>query len=136
VVSYYETLLEEIAEGALNDRQRSIFALLKRHPEGLTRHELVQKLDGYTPLDINNDRADRRNRKAIELMRQRLFPIVSDSRKAGYRLDTSRDAVLKMIAELQSRKQKIQITIDAAAKFYNIPVEYVDETKVTQLELI
>ena len=132
----YDQLLEEIAEDQLNERQRAIFDLLKAYPAGLTRHQLVEKLDGYVPVDINNDPADRRNRKAIELMRKRLFPIIADSSKAGYKLDTSREAVVKMLADLQSRKQKIERTIDAVAKFYSIPVEYVDVTKVTQMGLL
>lgn len=135
-MSSYDSLIAEIADSQLNDRQRAIYDLLKANPEGLTRHELVQKLEGYTPVNINNDKADRRNRKAIELMRKRLFPIVADSRKAGYKLDTSRAAVERMFAELQSRQQKLQTTLDAVAKFYNIPVEYVDVQSVVQMELL
>lgn len=132
----YEKLLEEIAEDQLNERQREIFNLLKAYPAGLTRHQLVEKLEGYVPVDINNDPADRRNRKAIELMRNRLFPIVADSHKAGYKLDTSREAVVRMLDSLQSRKQKLERTINAVAKFYDIPVEYVPVSNVKQMELL
>jgi hypothetical protein len=113
----YERLLEELAAGEMTKLQRRIFELLKDNPDGLTRGELVYKI-----------------RKAIEALRRRLFPIVSTSSQAGYRLDVSRETVLKMIGELQHRKAKIQDQINAAAKFYSIP-EFTEPVMATQLEL-
>lgn len=116
----YDRLIEELSKGELTDLQRSIYQLLKTTPDGLTRQELVLKIYGYLPLNVNGNSDDRKIRKAIERMRQRLFPIVSTSSKPGYRLDVSRDAVTKMLAELNSRKEHLQEQIDAAAKFYEI----------------
>ena len=130
----YEHMLEELAGGELTELQRSLFGLLKAHPEGLTRQELVMKIYGYWPTDVNGNSDDRKIRKAVERMRQRLFPIVSTSSKPGYRLDTSREAVNKMIAELIHRKAKLDGQIHAAAKFYEIP-EYREPMEAKQMEL-
>lgn len=131
----YEKLLDELAKGELTKLQRQIYELLKVNPEGLTREDLVECLWGYRPGNVGDSSDDRKVRKAIEALRKRLFPIVSTSSKPGYRLDVSREAVLKMIAELQARKDHIQDQIDAAAKFYQIPVEYHDPVQATQLSL-
>jgi hypothetical protein len=128
----YEKLLEELAKGQLNELQRNIYKLLKEHKEGLTREQLVMQLFGYYPGNLNDNTDVRKIRKAIETMRKRLFPIVSTSTKAGYRLDISREAVLKMIRELQARKEHIQDQIDAAAKFYELPPEYREPVQATQ----
>jgi hypothetical protein len=130
----YERLLEELAAGEMTKLQRRIFELLKDNPDGLTRGELVYKIYGYVPSNLGNDNNDRKIRKAIEALRRRLFPIVSTSSQAGYRLDVSRETVLKMIGELQHRKAKIQDQINAAAKFYSIP-EFTEPVMATQLEL-
>ena len=131
----YEKILEELASGQLTDLQRRIYKLLKEHKAGLTRRQLIAHLFGYYAENINDSSDDRKIRKAIEAIRKRLFPIVSTSTRAGYRLDISREAVLKMIGELQSRKQKIQVQIDAASKFYEIPVEY-REPQATQSRML
>jgi hypothetical protein len=130
----YEKLLEQLAGGEMTELQRSLFGLLKAHPEGLTRPELVQNIYGYWPANINGNADDRKIRKAIERMRRRLFPIVSTSSKPGYRLDTSREAVMKMIGELQHRKTRLQEQINAAAKFYEIP-EYQEPVNASQMRM-
>jgi hypothetical protein len=130
----YERLLEELAAGEMTKLQRKVFSLLKDHPDGLTRGNLVFMIYGYVPSNLGNDNNDRKIRKAIEALRRRLFPIVSTSSQAGYRLDVSRETVEKMIGELQHRKAKIQDQINAAAKFYSIP-EFTEPVMATQLEL-
>ena len=133
----YETMLEELAAGQLNDLQKQVFQLLRDNPDGLDRFQLVHAIFGYIPLKIDGNNEDRKIRKAIERLRQRLFPIVSTSSKPGYRLDTSRDAVTKMIRELESRRDHINEQIAAASKFYNIPVTYQpDPSQVQQMRLI
>lgn len=131
----YSDLVQEIAETQLSDIQRQIFKLLESHPEGLTRHQLVQHLYGYTPVNINNDGNDRRIRKAIELMRNRLIPIVSTSKAAGYKLDISRETIRRMLDELQSRAQKIRNTMLAVSKFYDIPV-FIEPAVYVQQEML
>ncbi len=130
----YAHILQELEEEG-KDLQRKIYQLLKDHPGGLTRHEMIFKLYGYIPTDINNDKNDRKIRKAIEFLRNRMFPIVSDSGRAGYRLDTSREAVRRMVDQLQAKRQKLSNLIRSAALFYDIP-EYIEPVEVKQMELI
>ncbi len=132
----YETMLEELADGEMPKLQRQIFNLLKDHREGLDRYQLVHFIYGYLPVKIDGNTDDRKIRKAISALRERLFPIVSTSGEPGYRLDTSREAVEKMIRELQSRRDRITDQIVAASKFYSIPVSYEDAVDAVQLELI
>jgi biotin operon repressor len=132
----YETLLEELAAGELTDLQRKVFHLLRDNPDGLDRYQLVNHIFGYIPVKIDGNTDDRKIRKAIEKLRQRLFPIISTSGKPGYRLDTSREAVQKMIRELRSRRDRIDEQIQAASKFYSIPVVYQpDPSQVEQLRM-
>ena len=132
----YENLLEELAAGQLNDLQRQVFELLRDNPDGLDRFQLVHHIYGYIPVKIDGNTDDRKIRKAIERLRQRLFPIVSTSGRPGYRLDTSKEAVSKMIHELQSRRARIDEQIEAASKFYNIPVTYqTDPSQVQQIRM-
>jgi len=132
----YETLLEELAAGELTDLQRKVFQLLRDNPDGLARFQLVHRIFGYIPVKIDGNTDDRKIRKSIERLRQRLFPIISTSGKPGYRLDTSREAVQKMIRELKSRRDRIDEQIQAASKFYSIPVVYQpDPSQVEQLRM-
>lgn len=132
----YETLLEELAAGELTDLQRKVFQLLRDNPDGLDRFQLVHRIFGYIPVKIDGNTDDRKIRKSIERLRQRLFPIISTSGKPGYRLDTSREAVQKMIRELKSRRDRIDEQIQAASKFYSIPVVYQpDPSQVEQLRM-
>jgi len=132
----YENLLEELAAGELTELQRKVFELLRANPDGLTRDQLVHHIFGYWPNELDGNTDDRKIRKAIEALRERLFPIVSTSSHPGYRLDVSREAVEKMIAELQSRRQKIDDQICAAAKFYQVPVTYAEPVVASQPRLI
>ncbi len=134
-MTIYEHLLEELAGGELPRLQRQVYELLKEHPHGLERQELILRIYGYFPAgDLSRNTDDRKIRKAIERLRQRLFPVISTSAKAGYRLDVSREAVQKMITELQRRKMRIQEQIDAASKFYEIP-EYREPVPAAQAEM-
>ncbi len=131
----YEAILQELASGEMTVLQKQIFELLKSSPQGCTRQELVYAIFGYVPQNLNGNVDDRKIRKAIEGLRSRLFPIVSNSGQAGYRLDVSREGVRKMLADLRSRRDKIQEQINAAAKFYSIPDAYEPPMQATQLEL-
>jgi hypothetical protein len=134
-MSMYQDILDELAEGELNDLQKQVYHFLKIHPDGLTRQQLVEKIYGYTPENLSEDKGDRKVRRAIEQLRGRLFPIVSNSSQAGYKLDVSREAVRRMVSDLQSRRDKLTSLITAAAKFYEIPAEYVDEPRVSQVRM-
>lgn len=134
-MSVYEKLLEELASGELPKLQREVFNLLKSSPTGRTRAEMVIAIFGYRPTNLAADVNDRKIRKAIEALRARLVPIVSSSGEAGYRLDTSRETVRKMISEWASRREKLQDLINAAAKFYEMPEFYVEPVTATQVPL-
>lgn len=131
----YEKMLDELAAGEMTELQRKIFELLRDSPRGHTRQELVHAIYGYVPTQLQGSVDDRKIRKAIEGLRARLFPIVSSSSAAGYRLDASRDAVRKMLNELRSRRDKIQEQMNAVAKFYSVPEFYTKPARATQLEL-
>ncbi len=130
----YLKMLEQLAGGELSALQRKCFELLKAHPEGLTRQEFVLEIFGYRPVNVAGDTNDRKVRKALEALRGRLFPIVSTSARAGYRLDTSRDAVMGMVREWMSRRDKLTDLINKAVKFYEIPVAYAEPVHAVQLE--
>ena len=132
----YELLLDELAAGEMTTLQRKVFELLRDYPQGYTRQELVYAIFGYVPIRIDGNTDDRKIRKAIERLRKRLFPIVSTSGQPGYRLDVSREAIQKMLAELRSRRDHIQEQINAVAKFYEMPTEYRPEESARQLELV
>lgn len=130
----YENILSELAN-ELDDLERKVYELLRDNPAGLDRYELVHRIYGYIPVTIDNP-DDRKIRKAIERLRLRLFPILSTSGKAGYRLGTDSESVGQMIAELQSRRAKLDEQIEAASKFYSIPTGYTeDPVNVTQMEM-
>lgn len=118
----YESLIEELAAGELSVLQRSIFELLREHPDGLDRYQLVMHIYGYIPVKIDGNTDDRKIRKAIEKLRSRNFPIVSTSGRPGYRLDTSREAAEKMLSELHSRIKNMQQQAEAVSKFWKIPM--------------
>ena len=105
----YERIKEELASGELKEREASILTALFGHSDGLTREALVRITDGrvaYT--DINSDPADRKNRRAIASLRERLIPVKSSSGEAGYRLDATVDGLREMLAEMEARQKKAE----------------------------
>ena len=138
----YDQILEEL-QVELSDLERKVFNALQRNPDGLNRRELINEVYGHRLLppdhDLNNSVEDRKIRMAISSMRNRLIPIVSFSGKAGYRLDTSREAAERMALEMDSRAAKLQNNARRIRQFHSIPmpVEFpmqVEEPK--QLSLI
>lgn len=65
------------------------------------------------PAALANDTDDRQIRRAIENLRQRGYPIVSTSGDKGYTLVTDRAEIEKMIAELESRRERMADQIRA-----------------------
>lgn len=131
----YDKLLQELEAGQLDDLQRRVFTLLKQNPDGLSREQLVYNIFSYWPGLLEGNTDDRKIRKAIQRLRERLVPIVSSSGKAGYRLDISRDGVDKMLAELRAKKTLLEQQIESTLKFYEIPIAYLTDPKeVRQLE--
>lgn len=131
----YENLLEELAAGELTVLQRQVFELLRDHPDGLTRYDLVAQIYGYRPVTVDGNKHDRKIRKAIEKLRTRLYPIISTSGRPGYRLDVSREAAEKMLAELLSRKKHLEEQADAVSKFFKLPMKPTNYTAPRRLRV-
>lgn len=131
---YYAQMLTELA-GEIDQLMKDVFRLLKENPEGLSRQELVLHIMGYWPQSLDGNADDRKIRKAIDRLRNRLIPIVSSSAHPGYKLSTSRDEVRGMIAEWRSRVEKLTDLINAAAKFYEMPEMLVPTDKAAQIPL-
>jgi hypothetical protein len=133
----YQQLLQSLENGELNKLERQIFHLLKENPAGLSRQDLVFQIQGYWPDTLDGNTDDRKNRKAIQRLRERLVPIVSTSGQPGYRLDISKDGVDQMLAELRAKKRLLEQQIESTLKFYEIPIAYLTDPKeVKQLEMI
>jgi hypothetical protein len=119
----YEKLLAELAAGELKELERQILTALQKAPGGLTRQGLIRVVFGVEPQrNLGNDPHDRKIRKAIESLRDKLFPIVYSSGEPGYRLDTSPEAIENMVAELESRVAHLQQKADVARQFYHLPI--------------
>lgn len=131
----YDQLIDELNLGELEHLERRVFEILKANPGGVTRSELVYLVYGARVQDLAGSTQDRKIRKAIESLRGRLVPIVSSSGEAGYRLDTSREAIEKMMSEWRSRIERLQERLNAAAKFYRMPEFYAPAEKSSQPSL-
>ena len=120
----YEKLLAELDAGELSELEHKTLDALMKAPGGITRRELVRVIYGVeTQHNLSNDPHDRKIRKAIESLRNRLIPIVSSSGKAGYRLDTSPEAIQNMIRELKSRIAHLEQRLEEVRQFYDLPGE-------------
>jgi hypothetical protein len=111
-------------EKDLPEIERKIFSALQRNPGGLKRGQLVAIAYGENVkagATNNNNSKDRAVRLAISSLRMRMVPIVSSSKGAGYRLDTSKESRDRMLADLISRRNKLNDLIERAAKFYSAP---------------
>ena len=78
----------------------------------MTREQLIFAVFGVWPTgDLSKDPHDRKVRRVIESLRDRPLPIVANSAEAGYRLDTSEEAIQKMVDELESRRSKLDVRV-------------------------
>ena len=117
----YQKLLEELDSSELSEIKRKILDALLQAPKGLTRQGLIRIVFGVEPKrNLANDPHDRKIRKGIESLRNRIIPIVSSSGEAGYRLDTSPEAVENMIRELESRIAHLQQKVEMARRHYEL----------------
>jgi hypothetical protein len=122
----YDQLLADLAAGQLNTLEHQVLELLTNVPQGLTRYDLLEKAFGPEARQFAEERGlanstdDRKIRETIESLRNKGVPIVSSSGKAGYRLDTSQEAVGAMIAEWQSRINNLQERIRTASRFHHV----------------
>jgi hypothetical protein len=115
----YQQLLSELESGELNEIERKILEALMKAPKGLTRQGLIRIVFGIEPREnLGSDPNDRKIRKGIESLRNRLIPIVSSSGEAGYRLDTSPDTIENMVMEWESRIAHLQQKVQIARQHY------------------
>ena len=120
----YEKLLAELDAGELSELERKVLDALLKAPGGITRRGLIRVIYGVeAQRNLSNDPNDRKIRKAIESLRDRMVPIVSSSGKAGYRLDTSPEAIQNMIAELKSRIAHLEQRLEETCQFYDLPAK-------------
>jgi len=77
--------------------------------------------------NLSNDLYDRKIRKAIKSLRKRMIPIISSSGKAGYRLDTSPEAIQNMTRELKSRIAHMEQKIEAIQQHNSHQGEWLGE---------
>ena len=117
----YERLLAELNAGELSELERKVLDALLKAPGGITRRGLIRAIYGVEAQhNLSNDPHDRKIRKAIESLRNRMIPIISSSGKAGYRLDTSPEAIQNMVAELKSRIAHLEQRLEEACQFYDL----------------
>lgn len=114
----YETILQELADGELDELEIKVFHFLRRvYPASLTRYDLLECIFGQRPAEdenLNNNTDDRKIRAAIASMFEKGVPIVSTSGGAGYHIDIDLDKWADVIAELEGRKATISTRLDAA----------------------
>lgn len=115
----YEELLQEW-ETELDELERKIFqALRNAMPNGVTRRHMVYIVFGVTipeGADINNNKYDRKIRKTIEVMREKLIPVFSSSSESGYRLVLDETTISMMIAEWQNKRDNYTDKINQGQK--------------------
>jgi len=117
----YQKLLNELESGELNEIERKILEALLKAPKGLTRQGLIGIVFTVeSQRNLGNDPHDRKICKGIESLRNRLIPIVSSSGEAGYRLDTSPDAIENMVLEWESRIAHLQQKVQIARQHYGL----------------
>lgn len=120
----YKKLLDGLKAGQLKEIERKILEALLRAPVGLNRKGLIRVVFGKkAQKNLGNDTRDRKIRKAIESLRNQLYPIISTSGKAGYVLTTDPEMIEEMIRELESRIAHLQQKVDAARNYYNLPLK-------------
>lgn len=129
----YEKLLVELNAGELPVIENKIPEVLCQAPKGLTRRELVRIVFGQEAhTNLGNDTKDRKIRKAIEILRNRGIPIISNSGKAGYKLDTDPDNIACMVRELKSRIMHLQQRLDAISSYYEIFIQILDANRMDE----
>ena len=126
----YEKLLVELNAGELPVIERNILDALCQAPKGLTRRGLVRIVFGQEArTNLGNDTKDRKIRKAIESLRNRGVPILSNSGRAGYKLDSDPENIECMIRELKSRIIHLQQRVGAISSYYELFVRAPDTNR-------
>lgn len=116
----YQKILDELADGEMDELQVRIFHFLRRvYPAAMTRRDLIECIFGYRPAenaDLNNSTHDRKIRTAIAGLFEQDYPIVSTSGGAGYRIDIDLESWGELVNELESKKKTLERKIGAAKR--------------------
>lgn len=129
----YEKLLAELNADELPIIERKILEVLCQAPKGLTRRWLVCIVFGQEAhTNLGNDTKDRKIHKTIESLRNRGIPILSNSGKAGYKLDTDPENIECMVRELKRRIIHLQQRVDAILSYYDLFVRVLDENRMDE----
>ena len=129
----YEKLLVELNAGELPIIERKILDVLCQAPKGLTRRGLVRIVFGQEACtNLGNDTKDRKIRKAVESLRNRGIPILSNSGQAGYKLDTNPENIECMVRELKSRIMHLQQRLDAISSYYDLFIQVPDANRMDE----
>lgn len=117
----YAQILADL-EGELEALERAVFIALKRHPQGLTRPQLIALVFRTTPEEnLSNSTKDRKIRKAIASLRAKRVPVLSNSGQAGYRLGINEAGKQALLADLRSRRNMLNERIAQVERFYTQP---------------
>jgi hypothetical protein len=114
----YERIIRDMPEGL--DKQ--IISILSEggffDDKKASRKELIFKVFGFidNPENLSNSTLDRQIRKAIEHLQEAGYPIISNSGAGGYSLASSRTTQAAYIAELESRRDRLDKKILALQK--------------------
>jgi len=116
----YQRILDELADGELDELQVKIFHHLRRvFPGSMTRYDLIEAVYGYRPADdenLNNNGEDRKIRTAIAAMFEKDVPIVSTSGSAGYSINIDLGNWETVVNELEHRKETLEKKETAARR--------------------
>lgn len=130
----YESLVREW-EAELEETERRVFSALKAAmPNSVTRRELIFAVFGEKVpelMDLNNNPMDRKIRKTIEHMREKLIPVLSSSAGAGYKLEVSEIAVNLMIGEWERRRENFEDKVRRGRQLVN-RIRALDERAVLE----
>jgi hypothetical protein len=116
----YERILDELADGELEDLEIKIFHHLRRvFPASMTRYDLIEVVFGERPAEgenLNNNKDDRKIRSAIASMFDKGVPIVSTSGGAGYSINIDLENWSTVVNEIGHRKETLEKKETAARR--------------------
>lgn len=105
----YDDLLRTMPQDL---EQQVLHVIASADGRAVGRRELVERIFGYTPANLANDRHDRQIRKAIEALQLQGYPIISSSGKGGYRMANEAE-IDEYIRELEARRARLAEKIRA-----------------------
>ena len=115
-IRFYDKIIARLPQGL----EANVLRVLLAHvgaENAISLDELTQ-----TVLDTSNPTSDRQVREAIERLRRRGIPVLSESGRAGRWLAANREELARCVAEMQTRAGTLQQTI-AALRRASVPFD-------------